>query len=370
MIETILTPLAIGGLIGSTCGIKKIIKQTVSNNDDIKTKEQWKEFLDSIKIQNKASQPLCFVRYEDDCILFRCPYGISEEDIKTKEVYFKKFLNATRIEYTIKDLWLKLNYYKEELSERIDFKLQDFKGNDIQVCLGESYSDKAIINFNKTPHVLLAGATNSGKSVTTHIILVQLYRCYRDIQFYLADMKKVELINYKNLPQTQKYVDTPEDAGEMVRELLDECDRRYELIGKLGCKKMETYNKKVSKDKKLSPIVFVVEECVRLVSDKQLQKDLAELLFIGRACGIYIILTIQRPTVKCISPEIKSSLGNIIGLKTVNKRNSEAICDDMRLKNLRGFGHGWLFNDFGEVEYQGYYIDENEIDEYLKILKK
>lgn len=367
MLTSIITPLAIGTILGCINKINNIIKD---NNTEQKTKEQWKEFLDSVQIQNKAKQSLCFVSNEEDCILFRCPYGISEEDIKSKEVYFKKFLNATRVEYEIKDIWLKMNYYKDELPEKIEFKLPNIKSTDIQVVLGESYSQQAIINFNKTPHVLLAGATNSGKSITTHVILLQLYLCCRDIEFYLADMKKVELINYKNLTQTKRYVDNLDGVKDVVSELLEECDRRYELIGKLGCKKMETYNKKVNKNNKLNPIVFVVEECVRLVSDKNLQKDLAELLFIGRACGIYIILTIQRPTVKCISPEIKASLGNIIGLKTVNKRNSEAICDDMRLKSLRGFGHGWLFNDFGEVEYQGYFINENDIDEYLKVLDK
>lgn len=358
--------LFVGGLIGSVGSIYNVIK-----NKNEKTKIEWSEFLNSIDIKNKAGQSITFAKQdiENSFILLHCPYGISEADLKSREVYFKKFLNANKLQYTIKDNWLKMYYYKEELPESIPFELVPRKSNDIEIVLGRGYNEYAVINFNKTPHVLLAGATNSGKSVTTHVCLVQLYRCYKDIKFYLADMKKVELINYKDLPATERYADTLEEVSKMVDDLLKECDRRYQLIGSIGCKKMETYNEKVPKDQQLNPIVFVIEECVRLISDSKLQKKLAELLFIARACGIYIILTIQRPTKTCLSPEIKASLGNIIGLKTVNKKNSECICDDDRLKRLRGFGHGWLFNDFGEVEYQGYNIQEDEIDEYLACLK-
>lgn len=365
MIELVLW----GGVVGCAGSIYNILKN--SKQQDEKTKMEWNEFLNSVDIKNKAKQPLTFIKQEpqNHFILFRCPYGISEDDLKNKEIYFKKFLNANKLQYTIKDIWLRMYYYKEELPEIIPFELVQRRTKDIEVFLGVGYEEYAVINFNNTPHVLLAGATNSGKSVATHVCLVQLYRCYRDIRFYLADMKKVELINYKDLPQTERYEDTLDGVSEMVDDLLKECDRRYELIGAIGCKKMETYNMKVSKDKQLNPIIFVIEECVRLVSDNKLQKKLAELLFIARACGIYVILTIQRPTKTCLSPEIKASLGNIIGLKTVNKKNSECICDDNRLKDLRGFGHGWLFNDFGEVEFQGYNIQEHEIDEYLACLK-
>lgn len=364
MIELMLA----GGAVGSLYSIYNIIKNSKSSEE--KTKEEWNEFLNCVSITNKAKNSIVFIKQEKNFILFKCPYGICEKDLVNKEDYFKKFLNATRITYEIKGIWLRMFYYQDELPTEIPFELLPRTSNDIEVMLGVGYEGYAVINFNKTPHVLLAGATNSGKSITTHVCLVQLYRYYKDIKFYLADMKKVELIDYKNLPQTEKYADTLEGVAEMVDELLQECDRRYELIGSLGCKKMETYNEKVSRSNKLSPIIFVIEECVRLVSDSKLQKKLAELLFIARACGIYIILTIQRPTRACISPEIKASLGNIIGLKTVNKKNSECICDDDRLKYLKGFGHGWIFNDFGEMEYQGFYITENEITQYLSCLKK
>lgn len=367
MLETVLFSFMIGCMASGT----KLIYENIFDKNVIglRAKEEWDEFLKAIDISNKSGETLHFSRYEtEDTVILSVPYGIAEHDIKNREPYFKIFMDCNSLEYKVFNGYLIMKFYKDELPEKVEYDVNsEIMGlSDIIIRLGVSRNNNAIINFNKTPHLLIAGATGSGKSVLTHCILTQLYRCHPEIKFYLADMKKVELMNYRNLKSTAKYVDDLEGVTEIVKELLDECDRRYELIGKQGCKKMETYNKKVPKRQRLNPIVFVVEECVRLVSDKQLQKDLAELLFIARACGIYVIMTIQRPTKACLSPEIKASLGNIIGLKTVNKKNSECICDDMRLKDLRGFGHGWLWNDLGEVEFQGYYMDENRIDEYVE----
>lgn len=360
-------------MIGSVVGGAKTLYGSLSpdKKSGLRTEEEWEDFLNSIDISNKSSERIYFIRYEsEDKVILGVPYGIAEHDIKNREPYFKIFMECETLEYKVYNGYLVMKFYRDKLPEKVEYDINnEILGlNDIIIDIGVSRDNNAIINFNKTPHLLIAGATGSGKSVMTHCILTQLYRRYPELKFYLADMKKVELMNYKNLKNTVKYVDNVNDVSEMVKELMEECDRRYELIGKQGCKKMETYNKKVPKRLRLNPIVFVVEECVRLVSDKQLQKDLAELLFIARACGIYVIMTIQRPTKACLSPEIKASLGNIIGLKTVNKKNSECICDDMRLKDLRGFGHGWLWNDLGEVEFQGYYIDEDKIDEYVKEL--
>lgn len=368
MIGTVFASVAVGCVAG---GIKLICDNMFSKEEYLKTPEEWEEFLKAINITNKSDESIGFSKYiSKDEVILSVPYGIAEHDIKNREPYFKIFMGCESLEYKVYDGYLVMKFHKDKLPEKVEYDVNsEIKGlSDIIIDIGVSRNNNAKINFNKTPHLLIAGATGSGKSVLTHCILTQLYRRYPELKFYLADMKKVELMNYKNLKNTVQYVDDVNDVAQMVKDLLEECDRRYELIGKHGCKKMETYNKKVPKRLRLNPIVFVVEECVRLVSDKQLQKDLAELLFIARACGIYVIMTIQRPTKACLSPEIKASLGNIIGLKTVNKKNSECICDDNRLKDLRGFGHGWLWNDLGEVEFQGYYIDEDKIDEYVKEL--
>ena len=78
------------------------------------------------------------------------------------------------------------------------------------------------------------------------------------------------------------------------------------------------------------------------------------------------MLNIQRPTSKLLNPDIKASLTNIIGFRTINRKNSEIICDSTILASLRGKGHGVLFNEDNDgVEFQGYYLDENDIEKYL-----
>lgn len=354
-----------GAVLGAGMSIYNMFKDNKDNEN--RTKEEWQEFLDSTAITNKAKQGLTFDSHNSskNFVLFHCPYGISKEDIKSKEVYFKIFLDATRLEYTIKDKWLRMFYFKEELPELVPYEYIEPADGTFEIFLGKSTNDYSRIDFYKTPHVLIAGVTGSGKSCLTHVILTQLYRHKVNPIMYLADLKRSELIDYKNHKNTGKYLTSLEDVSEMINELLEECDNRYELFTKVGAKKLETYNSKVSKKEQLRPIVVVIEECIRLVSDKKLQKNLAELLFIARACGIYIVLTIQRPTKSCIDSDIKASLGNIIGLKTINRVNSQVICDDDRLRNLRGNGHGWVFNDSGEVEFQSFYIPEDDISKYL-----
>ena len=184
---------------------------------------------------------------------------------------------------------------------------------------------------------------------------------------YLIDLKSVELNIYKNLKQTKKYTNKIEGAKEIIAELLKECDRRNDLFNTVGVKKLEDYNKKVPPKDRLNPIVCIIEEAVRLISDKDINKMLAELGFICRSCSVSIITNIQRPTSKLFNPDLKASLTNIIGFKTVNKKNSEVITDTTLLADLKGKGHGILFNeDVDRVEFRGYYLDEKDIEPLLK----
>lgn len=365
----ILTSVLTGVAMGSAMSLYNMFKDK-EINPNVKTKEEWEEFLAEIQIKNKAGNSLVFEskNSKDNFCLFYCPYGIDKNDIRAKEEYFKIFLGATRLEYEIKDKWLRMFFFKEELPKLIPYKdyvrKLEYNKDSLEIYIGKTHTGYAKIDLYQTPHILLAGATGSGKSCLTHIILNQLYN-FHEVEMYLADLKKVELINYKKHKKTTKFVTTIEETSNLIDELLELSLQRYDLIAEKNTTDYKSYNELVKKEETLKPIVLVIEECIRLVSDKKLQKNLAELLFIARACGIYVILTIQRPTASCINPDIKSSLGNIIGLKTVNKINSQVICDSNKLKDLRGNGHGYLFNDFGETEFQAFYIPTNTISSYL-----
>ena len=169
---------------------------------------------------------------------------------------------------------------------------------------------------------------------------------------------------------------TPTDAVTLA--LLEIMDERYKLFAKYGVSDAYEYNERFPNDK-LPYIFVVIEEMARFTSNKSLKdhctkakendqnEKLAELLFAGRAAAMTLWVTVQRPTKDNLSPDVKSSLGNILAFQTTNSINSRIICDsDDQLKYLRGRGHGYFINEGCEEEFQGFFISNKEIEKILK----
>lgn len=337
-------------------------------------RKRWNNFFKSAGIKSGLDEvPMYAKKVETNRghkYIFKSPIGFSTHQVKSKETAVNEFLGSKHFKAEIEGEWLTLDVTENVLPKKVDFEIIPSRKDRLEVAIGKTLDGYAYLNFSAMPHTLISGATGSGKSGVTHAILTQLACNYTSkyLHLYLADLKRVELSKYKDLAITKGYVKTEKETEELIDKMLEICEDRYTKMEDLKVNKIEIYNKRVAPNEKLPYIVLCVEECVRLVNNKNIQSKLSELLFISRACGVYVICTIQRPTKANISPEIKSSLGNIIGLQTVNKRNSEAICDDDRLKNLRGNGHAWLFKDNEEIEFQAFYLnDEKEdIDNILK----
>lgn len=338
-------------------------------------RQTWNNFFKSVGIKTCSEEMPMFVKKIETVkghkYIFKNPIGFSTHQINQKETAINEFLGSKHFNAEIKGEWLTLDVTENILPKVVNFEIVPSRKDRLEVAIGRTLEGYSYLNFSAMPHTLISGATGSGKSCVTHAILTQLACNYspRQLHLYLADLKRVELTKYKDLSITKKYVKTEKETEELIDQMLKICEDRYDKMERLKVRNIENYNKRVEPSAKFPYIVLCIEECVRLVSNKNIQTKLSELLFISRACGVYIICTIQRPTKANISPEIKSSLGNIIGLQTVNKRNSEAICDDDRLKKLRGNGHAWLFKDNEEVEFQGFYLND-ETDEIDKILKE
>lgn len=337
-------------------------------------KFRWKKFFEATGIRTSSDEKPTFTKaietQKGHKYLFKIPIGFSTHQLEQKKTSILEFLNAKNIECEIVGDCLTINATENILPKDAPFEFVKSSQSCLEVAIGKTLDGYAKLNFSKMPHTLIAGVTGSGKSCVTHSIMTQLVCNYKPskLHIYLADLKRVELVKYKDLPHTKAYVKTVEQTEELIDNLLKICDERYDKFEEMKVNKIEIYNKRTTEGK-MPYIVLCIEECVRLVSNKNLQSKLSELLYISRACGVYVILTIQRPTRANISPEIKASLGNIIGLQTVNRRNSEVICEDDRLKKLRGHGHGWIFKDNGEEEFQGFYLND-ETDEIDKILEK
>ena len=370
-----LLPIGIGVVgLGSLYGCYMIATKEERKNKRLleEKKDELERFFIGAGIKNKEGEtPILTNIWENEyetIYSFIRPIGFSTHILESNDIAIKEYFNTNNVKFESNGDFINIIVSTTELARFIPFNIPKVKNKDeVIVSLGRDIRGKDVeLNLSKCPNVMISGCTGSGKSVNTNVIATQLYCNYPNVEIYLVDMKCVELGVYADLPQTKKYTNKLEGAKEIIKELLDECDRRNKLLNKMKVKKLSDYNKKVSPNKKLNPIVLIIDEAVRLMGDKDLNKDIAELGFICRSCEISILLNIQRPTSKLLNPDIKASLTNIIGFRTINRKNSEIICDSTVLATLRGKGHGVLFNEDNDgVEFQGYYLDENDIEKYL-----
>ena len=364
-------PIGLGGVaIGSIYGAYRIV--TKNKRIMKEENEKFKSFFNGAGIKNKLGEvPILINIWEgeyENIYSFIRPIGFSTWDLESKDIAIKEYFDTNNVEFESNGDFINIKVATYELPKFIAFQMPNPNKKNVVVSLGRDVKGREVqLNLDKCPNVLCSGMTGSGKSVCTNVITTQLYCNYPNIEMYLIDLKSVELNIYKNLKQTKKYTNKIEGAKEIIAELLKECDRRNDLFNTVGVKKLEDYNKKVPPKDRLNPIVCIIEEAVRLISDKDINKMLAELGFICRSCSVSIITNIQRPTSKLFNPDLKASLTNIIGFKTVNKKNSEVITDTTLLADLKGKGHGILFNeDVDRVEFRGYYLDEKDIEPLLK----
>ena len=370
-----LLPIGIGVVgLGSLYGCYMIATKEEREKKRLleEKKDELERFFIGAGIKNKEGEtPILANIWENEyetIYSFIRPIGFSTHLLENNDIAIKEYFNTNNIKFESNGDFINIIVSTTELARFIPFNIPKVKNKDeVIVSLGRDIRGKdVVLNLSKCPNVMISGCTGSGKSVNTNVIATQLYCNYPNVEIYLVDMKCVELGVYADLPQTKKYTNKLEGAKEIIKELLDECDRRNKLLNKMKVKKLSDYNKKVSPNEKLNPIVLIIDEAVRLMGDKDLNKDIAELGFICRSCEISILLNIQRPTSKLLNPDIKASLTNIIGFRTINRKNSEIICDSTVLASLRGKGHGVLFNEDNDgVEFQGYYLDENDIEKYL-----
>ena len=373
-----LLPIGIGVVgLGSLYGCYMIATKEERKNKRVlkEKKDELERFFIGAGIKNKEGEtPILANIWETDnghIYSFINPIGMSTHDYDSKDIAIKEFLNCKDVLFEIKNDFLNITTIEVDLPKFVPFVLPKRNSDDLIVELGvDQLGKKVNINFSKIHSWLIAGATGSGKSVCIHTILTQLYSNYsNDTEFYICDLKKTELNNYRDLSATVEYVDDVRDVETIIDKLLKICDDRHLLFTKHNVKNLQQYNKKVIKSKQLPNIVLCIEECARLMNDKQLQNKIAELAFIARSAGIVIIMTIQRATKNLMSGDIKCSLLGKIGFKTVNRINSQVIMDDDRLFKIKERGECAISCEdisIGETNVKVMYLQEDKIDKILK----
>lgn len=214
----------------------------------------------------------------------------------------------------------------------------------VPVVLGKDIAgDAQVLDLAKTPHLLIAGATGSGKSVCVNsLILSILYkRSPQDVRMILIDPKIVELKLYNDIPHLLTPVITePKKAFQALQYCLCEMERRYALLDGMGVRDIASYNKRIVERKiateKLPYIVLIVDEFADLMATtgKELESTVARLAAMSRAVGIHLVLATQRPSIDVITGLIKANIPSRIAFMVASKMDSRIIIDQVGAENF------------------------------------
>ena len=258
------------------------------------------------------------------------------------------------------------------------------------IALGKDITGASVFdNLGKMPHLLVAGATGSGKSVTIHAFITSLL--YRNppenLKFIMIDPKRVELTLYNGIPHLLTPVITdPKKAILALKWLGKEMDRRYDLLEKSSVRDIGSYHKNIfvpamdkSKEGAELPdampyILVVIDELADLMQTypRELESSIVRLAQMSRAVGIHLVLSTQRPSVNVITGLIKANIPSRLALQVVSQIDSRTILDAPGAEKLLGAGD-MLFQS-GEmakpVRIQSAFIREPEVKAVVKHLKE
>lgn len=255
----------------------------------------------------------------------------------------------------------------------------------LSVALGRDISGEPIVaDLAKMPHLLVAGATGSGKSVCINSIVASiLYKAKpHEVKMMMIDPKMVELNVYNGIPHLLTPVVTdPRKASLALRKIVAEMERRYEVFAAVGAKDIERYNHQLIAQNDeaamqglLPYIVVIVDELADLmmVASSDVEDSITRLAQKARACGIHLILATQRPSVDVITGVIKANIPSRIAFSVSSQVDSRTILDMAGAEKLLGKGD-MLYLPMGSskvTRIQGCYVDDHEIEAVVQAIKQ
>lgn len=247
--------------------------------------------------------------------------------------------------------------------------------NNMQIALGKDVAGNVWLDdITKMPHLLVAGATNSGKSVCLNTIIVSLmYQNTPDnLRFIMVDPKRVELVGYNGMPYLMAPVIT--DVPKTINALkwcLNEMDRRFDILSKSGKRNIQTYNETM--EIKMPYLVFVIDELADLMvaAAKDIEAGIIRLAQMARAVGIHLILATQRPSVDVITGLIKANMPARIAFSVASNTDSRTILDNLGAEKLLGRGDMLFMNAelSKPIRIQGAFLSDEEIKKIVRYVK-
>ena len=260
----------------------------------------------------------------------------------------------------------------KELLSNNNFKNTSFK---IPLCIGKDISGNIeVIDLSKTPHLLVAGTTGSGKSVFINTLLASiLYRFSpEELRLILIDPKMLELSVYNDIAHLLTPVVTePKKAIITLKWVCKEMERRYSLMNEENTRSLEGYNEK--SHEKLPYIVVFIDEMADLMmtAGKEVEHYVQRLAQMARACGIHLVMATQRPSVDIITGSIKANFPSRISFQVASKYDSRTVLGEVGAEQLLGNGDMLMTKNGGNIiRYQSAFISDNEVNKLIKEIKR
>ncbi|NGP44073.1 DNA translocase FtsK [Bacillaceae bacterium SIJ1] len=264
------------------------------------------------------------------------------------------------------------------LREVLDTKAAHESSSHLMMALGRDISGEAIMaELNKMPHLLVAGATGSGKSVCVNGIIVSILMRAKphEVKMMMIDPKMVELNVYNGIPHLLAPVVTdPKKASQALKKVVAEMERRYDLFSHSGTRNIEGYNEYIRRENEgreeqqpsLPFIVVIVDELADLmmVASSDVEDAITRLAQMARAAGIHLIIATQRPSVDVITGVIKANIPSRIAFSVSSQTDSRTILDSGGAEKLLGRGD-MLFLPVGAsrpTRVQGAFLSDDEVE--------
>jgi S-DNA-T family DNA segregation ATPase FtsK/SpoIIIE len=260
------------------------------------------------------------------------------------------------------------------MSELIKDISPDKQSKKLLFPLGKDLMGKSVYSeLDKMPHLLIAGATGSGKSVCVNSIIINflLRTSPNELKLVLIDPKKVEFTPYHKIPHLiSPVISDASEAARALKVIVMMMENRYEIFSKVGVRNIQTYNELLQKstDQTLEPmpwIVVIIDELADLmiVAGKEVEASIQRITQLARAAGIHLIVATQRPSTDVITGIIKANIPSRIAFAVSSGIDSRTIIDGIGAERLLGYGD-MLFFPVGEpapIRVQGVYVTDDEI---------
>jgi S-DNA-T family DNA segregation ATPase FtsK/SpoIIIE len=284
-----------------------------------------------------------------------------EAPIPGKSLVGVEVPNQRKANVTLKEVFLS-EAYKERKSA-------------LTIALGKDVAGKGWVgDITKMPHLLVAGATNSGKSVCLNSIIVSLLYQNNpdDLRLIMVDPKRVEMQPYNGIPHLLTPVIT--DVGKTINALkwcLNEMDKRFDILSSSGKRDIKSYNENAKM--KMPYIIFIIDELADLMvaAQKDIESGVIRLSQMARAVGIHLILATQRPSVNIITGVIKANMPARAAFSVASSMDSRTILDTMGAEKLLGRGDMLYANAemSKPVRLQGAFVGDQEIKKIVRFIK-